>query len=122
MLIILEQRSGVQALLEQGAVAEAHIDYVLLGTNPIEDHLFLLSEFFDVRVEQNLRIKLEKCEFLKTEVEYLGFRVGDGYWGPCDDKLKPLIDFTIDGVKGKAEGVKKIRQFIGGCTFLQAIR
>ena len=31
--------------------------------------------------------------------------------------LKPLMDFTIDVVKGKAEGVKKIRQFIGGCNF-----
>ena len=27
------------------------------------------------------------------------------------------MDFTIDGVKGKAEGVRKIRQFIGGCNF-----
>jgi hypothetical protein len=117
VLTILKQRPAVQALLERGAVAEAHIDDVLLGTNSIEDHLLLLSEFFDVCVEQNLRIKLEKCEFLKTELEYLGFRVGDGHWGPCEDKLKPLMDFTIDGVKGKAEGVKKIRQFIGGCNF-----
>ena len=43
--------------------------------------------------------------------------MGDGHWGPCEDKLKRLMDFTIDGVKGKAEGVKKIRQFIGGCNF-----
>ena len=27
------------------------------------------------------------------------------------------MDFTIDRVKGKAEGVKKIRQFIGVCNF-----
>ena len=117
VLTILKERPAVQALLERGAVAEAHIDDVLLGTNSIEDHLLLLSEFFDVCVERNLRIKLEKCGFLKTELEYLGFRVGDGHWGPCEDKLKPLMDFTIDGVKGKAEGVKKIRQFIGGCNF-----
>ena len=65
VLTILKQRPAVQALLERGAVAEAHIDDVLLGTNSIEDHLLLLSEFFDVCVEQNLRIKLEKCEFLK---------------------------------------------------------
>ena len=100
--------------MERGGVAEAHIDDVLLGRNSIEDHLPLLS---DVCVEQNLRIKLEKCEFLKTELEYLGFRVADGHWGPCEDKLKPLMDFTIDGVKGKAKSVRKIRQFIGRCNF-----
>ena len=88
VLTILKQRPTVQALLERGAVAEAHIDDVLLGTNSIEDRPLLLTEFFEVCLEQNLRIKLEKCEFLKTELEYLGFRVGDGHWGPCEDKLK----------------------------------
>ena len=117
MLTVLKQRAAVQALLKQGGVAEADIDDVLLGTNWIEDHLLLLSEFFDVCVEHNLRIKLKKCKFLNTELVYLGFRVGDSHWGPCEDKLKPLMDFTIDAVKGKAEGVKKIRQFIGGCNF-----
>ena len=117
VLTILKQRPAAQALLEPGAVAEAHLDDVLLGTNSIEDHLLVLSEFFDVCVEQNLRIKLEKCEFLKTELEYLGFRVGAGHWGLCDDNLRPLMDFTIDGVKKKAEGVEKITQFIGGCNF-----
>ena len=90
---------------------------MLLGTNSIEDHLLLLLEFLDLCVEQNLRITLEKCGFFKTELAYLGFRVGDGHWGLCEHKLKPLFDFTIDGVKGTAEGVKKIRQFIGGCNF-----
>ena len=117
VLTIVKQRPAVQASLERGAVAEAHIDDVLLSTNSVQDDLLLLSEFFNVCVEQNLRIKLEKCEFLNTDVEYLGFRVGDGHWGPCEDKLKPLIDSTIDRVKGKAEGVKEIRQFFGGCNF-----
>ena len=117
VLTILKQRPAVQALLKKGAVAEAHIDDVLLGTNWIEDHLLFLSEFLDVCVEQNLRIKLEKCEFLKTELDDLGFRVGDGHWRTCEDGLKRLMDFMIDGVKEKAEGIKKIRQFIGGCNF-----
>ena len=35
VLTILKQRPAVQALLERGAVAEAHIDDLLLGTNSI---------------------------------------------------------------------------------------
>ena len=73
VLAILKQRPAVQVLLERGAVAEAHMDDVSLGTNSIEDHLPLLSEFLDVCLEQNLRIKLEKCEFLKAELEYIAF-------------------------------------------------
>ena len=117
VLTILKRRPAVQALLERGGEAEDDIDDVLLSTNLIEDHPLLLSVFFDLCLEQNLRIKLGKCKLLKTELGYLGLRVGDGYWGLCEDKLKPVMDFTIDGVKGKAEEVKKIRQFIGRCNF-----
>ena len=57
---------------------EAHIDDVSLGTNMQEDHVLLLSEFFIVCLENDLRIKLEKCEFVKEEMEYLGFHMGYG--------------------------------------------
>ena len=61
---LIKKRPAVSELLTLGAVLEAHIDDVLLGTNSVEDHLVLLSKFFEVCQEQHLRIKLEKCEFL----------------------------------------------------------
>ena len=63
-----------------------------------------------------LRIKLEKCEFLKTETGYLGFHIGDGCSKPQDQKMKPLMDFDLTDSMSKAEGVQKIRQFIGSCN------
>ena len=68
-------------------------------------------------MKQNLRMKLEKYEFLKIELDYLGLRVGNSHWGLCEDKLITLMDSTMEGVKSKAEGVKKKRQFIGGYNF-----
>ena len=38
--------------------------------------MLLLQEFFTVCQENRLRIKLEKCEFMREEMEYLGFDVG----------------------------------------------
>ena len=55
---------------------EAHIDDVSHGTNTREDHIFLLQEFFTVCQENHLCIKLEECEYLREEMEYLGFDVG----------------------------------------------
>ena len=49
-----------------------------LGTNTQEDHVLLLREFFHVCQESHLRIKLEKFEFMKEEMEYLGFDLGSG--------------------------------------------
>ena len=58
---------------------EAHIDDMSLGTNTQEDHVPLLCEFFIVCQGNHLRIKLEKCEFMKEEMEYLGLNVGYGW-------------------------------------------
>ena len=41
VLTLPKQQPAVQALLERGAVAEAQMDNVLLGTNLIEDYLLL---------------------------------------------------------------------------------
>ena len=72
----------MQELISRGAEMEAHIDDVSLGTNTQEDHILPLREFFIVCQENHLRSKLEKCEFLKEEMQYLGFDVGYGWWKP----------------------------------------
>ena len=89
IIALCKRRPAVQELLQRGAVLEAHIDDVILGTNTIDDHLLLLREFYTVCQENHLRIKQEKCEFLKTETDYLGFHIGDGWWKPQDHKMKP---------------------------------
>ena len=114
---LYKRRPAVQELLQRGAVLEAHIDDVILGTNTIDDHLLLLREFYTVCQENHLRIKLEKCKFLSLETNYLGFHIGDGWWKPQDQKMKPLMDFDLTDSMSKAEEVQKIRQFIGSCNF-----
>ena len=74
---------------------EAHIKDVSSGTNIQEDHVLLLRDFFIVCQENHLRIKLEKCEFMKEEMEYLGFEVGYGWWKPAASKMQPLQDMQI---------------------------
>ena len=75
ILYILRRRPLVQELISRGAEIEAHIDDVSLGTNTQEDHVILLHECFIVCQENHLRIKLEKCEFIKREMEFFGFDV-----------------------------------------------
>ena len=95
ILYILRRRPLVQELISRGAEMEAHIDDVSLGTNTKEDHVLLLREFFIVCQENHLRIKLEKCEFMKEEMEYLGFDEGYGWWKPAASKMQPLQDMQI---------------------------
>ena len=117
ILYILRRRPLVQELISQGAEMEAHIDDVSLGTNTQEDHEDLLREFFTVCQENHLRMKLQKCEFLKEEMEYLGFDVGYGCWKPTVANMQPLQDRQIHDDPKK--GLHDVRSFVGACNFYQ---
>ena len=115
ILYILRRRPLVQELISRGAEMEAHIDDVSLGTNTQENHVLLLREFFIVCQENHLRIKLEKFEFMKEEMEYLGFDVGYGWWKPAASKMQPLQDMQIRDDPKK--GLHDVRSFVGACNF-----
>ena len=115
ILYILRRRPLVQELISRGAEMEAHIDDVSLGTNTKEDHVLLLREFFIVCQENHLRIKLEKCELMKEEMEYLGLDVGYGLWKPPASKMQPLQDMQIRDDPKK--GLHDVRSFVGACNF-----
>ena len=114
ILCILRRRPLVQELVSRGAEMEAHIDDVSLGTNTKEDHILPLQEFFTVCQENHLRIKLEKCEFMCEEMEYLCFDVWYGWWKPAASKMQRLQDMRIRDDPKK--GLHDVRSFIGACN------
>ena len=88
----MKLKPTVQALLKRGAVTEVYIDHVLLGTDDADDHLRLVEEFFRTFEECNTRVKLEKCEFMQEEIEYLGFQVGWRCWRPVKEESCPNFE------------------------------
>ena len=115
ILYILRRRPLVQEFKSRGAEMEAQMDDVSLGTNTQEDHVLLLREFSIVCQESHLRIKLENCEFMKEEMECLGFDVGYCWWKPAASKMQPLQDMQIfDNPK---KGLHDVRRFVDACNF-----
>ena len=112
---IMKRRPKVQQLLRKGAVIEAYIDDVFLERNTTEDHKALIDEFLSVCDECNTRVTLQKCEFIKEVVEYLGFDVGYQWWKPVEDKVAPSLQAKIRDQP--VQRVKDIRAFIGSCNF-----
>ena len=115
ILYILRRRPVVQELISRGAEMEAHIDDVSFGTNTQKHHVLLLREFFIVCQEHHLPIKLEKCEFMKEEMDYLGFDVGYGRWKPAASKMQPLQDMQIR--EDHKKGLHDVKSFVGACNF-----
>ena len=114
ILYILRRTPLVQELISRGAELEAPIDDVSLGTNTQEDHVLLLREFLIDCQRNHLRIKLEKCEFMKEEMEYFGFDVGYGWWKPAASKMQPLQDMQIRDDPKK--GLHHVWSFVGACN------
>ena len=112
---ILRRRPLVQELISRSEEMEAHVNDVGLGTNTQEDHVLFLREFFIVCQENHLRFKLEKCEFMKEEIEYLGFDVGYGWWKPAASKMQSLQDIQIRN--DPKRGLHGVRSFVGACNF-----
>jgi hypothetical protein len=90
----------------------AFFDDVGVGAETIEDHLFILEEFFKVVQKHSLRIKLSKCDFLKLKMEYLGFEVSWGSWRPSQSKVQAIQSF-------KVRSLKDLRSFLGACNFFR---
>ena len=48
-------------------------------------------KFFRTCEECNTRVKLEHCEFMQEEIEYLGFQVGWRWWRPVKEIVTPNL-------------------------------
>ena len=115
ILYTLKRRPLVQELVSRGAEMEAHSNDVSLGTNHQEDHILLLQAFFTVCQKDYLCIKLQKCELVRDEIEYLGFDVRYGWWKPAASRMQPLRDRQMGDDPMK--GLHNVRSFIGACNF-----
>ena len=109
IIAIMKRRPKVQQLLREGAVIKAYIDNLFLGSNTTEDHKALIDTFLSVCDECNTRVKIQKCEFMREVVEYLGFEVGYQFWKSVEDEVVSLVKVTIRD--HPVQGVKDIQAF-----------
>jgi hypothetical protein len=58
-------------LINEGKVI-VYLDDILIFTEDLEEHQRLVRRVLQVLQENRLYLKLEKCDFEKTEIEYLG--------------------------------------------------
>lgn len=73
------QRFVNQVLKEQFEKADVvdYMDDFLIATVTIEHQTQVLSEVFSAMVNNKLQIRIDKCKFLCTEIEGLGYLVSE---------------------------------------------
>ena len=70
--------------------ATAYLDDILIFSETKEKHFKHIQIVFDRLREHNLKLKLKKCSFLKTETKYLGFVIGNRGLKPDPDKVRAI--------------------------------
>ncbi len=91
-----------------------YIDDILVHSRTHEEHRTTLKKVFARLRQHNLKIRLEKCHFANTSVDYLGFRLTPEGVLPGTDKTQVIKDAQ------PPDSVQKVRQFLGLCNFFRS--
>ena len=67
-----------------------YLDDVLVFLEIYNDHLHHLNIVFEKFQKASLKIKLRKCQFFKTHLHYLGYRISADGLEPLPEKLEAI--------------------------------
>ena len=96
-------------LIKSGGVV-AYLDDILVASESMEEHLVILKEVFNLMVNNKLQLRVERCKFFQTELEYLGYF-------PIPQNIREVQSFLwlcsyfgkfIEGFSASAKGVQPL--------------
>jgi hypothetical protein len=84
-----------------------YLDDFIVYTETFEQHIELLKKVFEKLRTANIKLKLSKCNFAKSEVEYLGHIISENTIKPSPNKIRVVKEFP------QPKNLKKIQRFLG---------
>lgn len=88
-----------------------YLDDVIVFSTSLTEHLELLRKVISKLREANLKLQLDKCEFLKRETKFLGHIISPYGIKPNEDKIKSIQYFPLP------KSPKEIKSFLGLCGY-----
>ena len=88
-----------------------YIDDMLIFSDNVEQHKIHLRQVFEILANNSLRIGLEKCEFSKKSLAFLGFDISDSGIKPRKSKCEALENINLP------ETIKELHSFLGAIGF-----
>lgn len=87
-----------------------YLDDFLVATETIKHHLWLLERVFKLLVANKLELRLDKCRFFQTKIDYFGYTVTCDGIKPMDNGLDAVKRFPIP------RDVRDVQSFLGLCS------
>ena len=95
---------------EKGYVI-CYLDDILIHSKSVDAHLHHLDEILHILSENNLKLRLEKCDFAMNALDYLGHTISGQGIQPSESKIRAVNDWPIP------KNVKDVQSFLGFCNF-----
>ena len=93
------QRAIARALRKtvnrEGSMVMAYIDDIVIATETVEDHMVRLREIFECLREAGFKMRVAKCDFMKSEIKYLGRVVSAEGIKPDTKAVVKLRDWEV---------------------------
>ena len=89
----------------------SYIDDILIASLNEEEHERHLRVVFERLQQYSMRINLEKCQFGKSEIEFLGHVVNGQGVKPTPEKVKAITDYPLPST------ICDLRRFLGMVNF-----
>ena len=102
----------LKELIDEGKVL-VYLDDILIFTRDLDEHQKLVKRVLSKLEEHKLLLKPEKCNFEKTEVEYLGVIISEDSVRMDPVKVKGIMDWP------EPTTVKEVQSFLGFCNFFR---
>jgi hypothetical protein len=80
---------------------------ILIPARSVDETMSILRRVLEIFRANGLTLKLSKCSFLQTSIEYLGCEISGSEIRPTSHKIKAVRDFSVP------TDVHRVRQFLG---------
>jgi len=88
-----------------------YIDDILIFSKSFEQHVKHIEYLLRTMKEEGFRLKMEKCNFAKNSLKYLGHIIEKNSIRPLKDNLRAIKEFE------EPKNKKNVRQFLGKINF-----
>ena len=72
-----------------------YIDDIVIFSKSVDEHYGHIKEIFGTLQAANLKVQLHKCNFLRSEVECLGFVISADGIKTNKKKVQAIVDFPL---------------------------
>ncbi len=101
----------IDIALQDLPFARAYMDDILIASKNETEHLRHLELVFERLAKFNLRLKLKKCQFCKTVVQFVGVEISKEGVKPVPGKVEAILKMTLP------QNIRELKRFLGMTGF-----